>query len=80
MDENKKDFKIRELINYSSSLYYDQGVEFQNKSLQKESSPLIDGLKSLWNEKEIDIIYGLLNHIDDKKDLEKNVYLKNIDF
>jgi len=34
--ENKKDFKIRDLINYSSSLYQDQGFEFENKSLQKE--------------------------------------------
>ena len=48
-------------------------------SLQKEDSPLIEGLKIFWNEKEIDLIYGLLNHIDDKKDLEKNVYLKNIE-
>ena len=50
-----------------------------DNSLQKEDSPLIEGLKIFWNEKEIDLIYGLLNHIDDKKDLEKNVYLKNIE-
>ncbi len=34
--ENKKDFKLRDLINYSSSLYFDQGFEFENKFLQKE--------------------------------------------
>ena len=32
--ENKKDFKIRDLISYSASLYLDQGFEFENKSLQ----------------------------------------------
>ena len=34
--ENKKDFKIRDLINYSSSLYFDQGFELKNKLLQTE--------------------------------------------
>ncbi|WP_435163372.1 glycine--tRNA ligase subunit beta [Candidatus Pelagibacter bacterium nBUS_25] len=34
--ENKKDFKIRDLIIYSSSLYMDQGFEFENKSMQNE--------------------------------------------
>ena len=34
--ENKKDFKIRDLISYSSGLYFDQGFEFENKSLQSE--------------------------------------------
>ena len=34
--ENKKDFKINDLISYSSSLYGDQGFEFQNKFLKKE--------------------------------------------
>ena len=32
--ENKKDFKIRDLISYSAGLYLDQGFEFENKSLQ----------------------------------------------
>ena len=50
-----------------------------DNSLQKNPSPLIDGLKTFWNEKEIDLIYSMLIHIDDKKDLEKNVYLKNIE-
>jgi glycyl-tRNA synthetase beta chain len=34
--ENKKDFKIRDLISYSAGLYLDQGFEFENKSLQNE--------------------------------------------
>ena len=34
--ENKKDFKIRDLIGYASSLYMDQGFEFENKSMQNE--------------------------------------------
>ena len=34
--ENKKDFKIRDLISYTSSLYMDQGFEFENKSMQNE--------------------------------------------
>jgi len=34
--DNKKDFKIRDLISYSSSLYMDQGFEFENKSMQNE--------------------------------------------
>ena len=34
--ENKKDFKIRDLISYSSSLYIDQGFKFENKSMQNE--------------------------------------------
>ena len=44
--ENKKDFKIRDLISYSSSLYLDQGFEFENKSLKKELSDfMMDRLK-----------------------------------
>ena len=44
--ENKKDFKIRDLISYSSSLYLDQGFEFENKFLQKELYDfLMDRLK-----------------------------------
>ena len=36
--ENKKDFKIKDLINYSSSLYLDQGFKIDNQSLQNELS------------------------------------------
>ncbi len=34
--ENKKDLKVNDLFNYSSSLYKDQGHNFTNKDLQKE--------------------------------------------
>ncbi len=52
--ENKKDFKIRDLINYSSSLYYDQGFKFENKFLQKELSDfLMERLKYYMKEENI---------------------------
>jgi len=52
--ENKKDFKIRDLISYSSSLYMDQGFEFKNKSLQKELADfLMDRLKFYMKEEKI---------------------------
>ena len=52
--ENKKDFKIRDLISYSSSLYMDQGFKFENKSLQKELSDfLMDRLKFYMKEEKI---------------------------
>ena len=44
--ENKNHIKIRDLINYSASLYIDQGFTFENKLLQKELSEfLMDRLK-----------------------------------
>ena len=52
--ENKKDFKIRDLISYSASLYLDQGFEFENKSLQIELiSFLTDRLKFYMKEEKI---------------------------
>ena len=52
--ENKKDFKLRDLINYSAGLYYDQGFEFENKSLQKElENFLMDRLKFYMKEEKI---------------------------
>ena len=52
--ENKKDYKIRDLINYSSSLYFDQGFEFENKFLQKELSDfLMERLKYYMKEENI---------------------------
>ncbi|MDA8937080.1 glycine--tRNA ligase subunit beta [Candidatus Pelagibacter sp.] len=64
---NKKDFKIRDLISYSSSLYLDQGFKFENKFLQKDLSEfLMDRLKFYMKEEKIrhDIIQastGFLN-------------------
>ena len=34
--ENKKDFKVNDLLSYSSSLYQDQGHNFTNQDLKKE--------------------------------------------
>ena len=52
--ENKKDFKIRDLISYSSSLYVDQGFKFGNEFLQKELHDfLMDRLKFYMKEENI---------------------------
>ena len=62
--ENKKDFKLRDLISYSSSLYLDQGLELENKYMQKElSNFLIDRLKFYMKEEKIrpDIIQASTN-------------------
>ncbi|MDA9678735.1 glycine--tRNA ligase subunit beta [Candidatus Pelagibacter sp.] len=62
--ENKKDFKIRDLISYSSSLYSDQGFNFENKFLQKELSDFLkDRLKFYMKEEKIrhDIIQASAN-------------------
>ena len=62
--QNKKDFKIRDLISYSSSLYADQGFEFKNKFLQKELSEfLMERLKFFMKEEKIrhDIIHASTN-------------------
>ena len=51
-----------------------------DKSLNKKQSPLIDGLKTLWNDEEIKLVYNMLNHIDSIQDSnEKNMYIKNIE-
>jgi glycyl-tRNA synthetase beta chain len=52
--ENKKDFKIRGLIDYSINLYLEQGYEFSNKYLQKELQEfLMERLKYYLKEKKI---------------------------
>ena len=63
--ENKKDFKIRDLISYSSSLYMEQGFKFGNEFLQKELSDfLMDRLKFYMKEEKIrhDIIQASTNY------------------
>ncbi len=62
--ENKNHIKINDLINYSSSLYIDQGFKFENKHLQKELSEfLMDRLKFYMKEENIrnDIIQASIN-------------------
>jgi glycyl-tRNA synthetase beta chain len=52
--ENKKDFKLRDLISYSAGLYLDQGFEFENKSTQNELvNFLMDRLKFYMKEEKI---------------------------
>tara|TARA_B100001173_G_scaffold224703_1_gene194822 strand:- start:857 stop:2923 length:2067 start_codon:yes stop_codon:yes gene_type:complete len=65
--ENKKDFKIKDLISYSSSLYFDQGLDFKNKFLQKELSDfLMDRLRYYMKEEKIrnDIIIASTNSLN----------------
>ncbi len=62
--ENKNHIKIRDLINYSATLYSDQGFKFENKLLQKELSEfLMDRLKFYMKEENIrnDIIQASIN-------------------
>jgi glycyl-tRNA synthetase beta chain len=64
--ENKKDFKIRDLISYSSSLYLNQGFKFENKFLQKELYEfLMERLKFYMKEEKIrhDIIQASTNSL-----------------
>ena len=52
--ENKKDLKVNDLLNYSSSLYQDQGHSFSNQDLQKELYIFLkDRFKYFMKEKQI---------------------------
>ena len=52
--ENKKDLKVSDLVNYSSSLYRDQDLNFTNKDLQKELFNFLkDRFKYYLKEKQI---------------------------
>mgnify|MGYP001288152641 FL=1 len=52
--ENKKDLKVNDLLNYSSSLYQNQGHEFINKDIQKELYNFLkDRFKYYLKEKQI---------------------------
>ena len=83
--ENEKKIKIRDLINYSCTLYKEQGYEFENKKIQKELGEfIIDRLKNYLKDKQIrlDIIDGFTSSlgIDDLlKIYKKSIFLnKNI--
>ena len=72
--ENKKDFKIKDLISYSSSLYTDQGFEFQNKFLQKELSDfLMERLKFFM--KDQDIRYDIIQASTNSSNLDRSVVI-----
>jgi glycyl-tRNA synthetase beta chain len=52
--DNNKDFKIKDLISYSTSLHRDQGFKLSNDLLQKEFAEfLMDRLKYFMREKKI---------------------------
>tara|TARA_B100000287_G_scaffold248361_1_gene233478 strand:+ start:427 stop:2499 length:2073 start_codon:yes stop_codon:yes gene_type:complete len=52
--ENKKDFRVNDLLVYSSSLYEDQGHSFTNQNLQKELYNFLkDRFKYYMKEKQI---------------------------
>ena len=62
--ENKKEFKLKDLINYSSNLYQEQGFNLSNKTLHKDlTNFLIERLKNYMKEKNIrsDIIEAAIN-------------------
>jgi len=62
--ENKKEFKLKDLINYSSNLYQEQGFDLTNKTLHKDlTNFLIERLKNYMKEKNIrlDIVEASIN-------------------
>ena len=62
--ENGKEFKIRDLINYSTLLYYEQKFEFDTKAIQKDLIEFLnDRLKNYMKEKGIkqDIIEAAIS-------------------
>ena len=62
--ENKKEFKLKDLINYSSNLYQEQGFDLSNKTLHKDlTNFLMERLKNYMKKKNIrsDIIEASIN-------------------
>ncbi|MDA7750436.1 glycine--tRNA ligase subunit beta [Candidatus Pelagibacter sp.] len=87
--DNNKEFKIKDLISYSTSLHRDQGFEISNDLSQKELAEfLMDRLKYYMKEKKIrnDIIeasmssYGIdhMNKIYKKASILNNLITKEI--
>ena len=84
--ENNKEFKIKDLINYSCLLYNEQNLKFEVRIIQKELNDfLMDRLKNYMKEKDIrsDIIdsatlhYGVDNLLKTyKKSLALNKLIK----
>ncbi len=53
---------------------------FNKKDINKNESPLIDNLKTIWDKDEIYIIYKNLNYINDTTDDNlKKAYIKSIE-
>ena len=62
--ENNKEFKLKDLLNYSSNLYKEQGFDFSNKTLHKDLINFFtERLKNYMREKNIrpDIIEASIN-------------------
>jgi glycyl-tRNA synthetase beta chain len=87
--DNNKEFKIKDLISYSTSLHRDQGFEILNDQSQKELAEfLMDRLKYYMKEKKIrnDIIeaslnsYGIdhMNKIYKKASILNNIITKEV--
>ncbi len=82
--DNKKEFKLKDLINYSVSLHREQELKISNEFLQKEMTDfLLDRLKYYMREKKIsaDIIEASINSygIDNiSKIYQKALALNNV--
>ena len=87
--DNNKEFKIKDLISYSTSLHRDQGFDLLNDLSQKELAEfLLDRLKYYMKEKKIrnDIIeasmssYGIdnINKIYNKASTLNNLITKEV--
>jgi len=74
--ENKKDFKLSGLINYSSSLYSDQGFEFENKFLKNELSDFL-GERLKFYMKEEKIRHDIINASTNSLNLDQSVVIFN---
>ena len=80
--ENNKEFKIKDLINYSTLLYHEQGFKFDVKQIQKDLNIFfIDRLKSYMKEKNIrhDIIDSAISthNIDQILKIYNKAYVLN---
>jgi len=80
--DNNKEFKIKDLISYSTSLHRDQGFELSNDLSQKELAEfLMDRLKYYMKEKKIraDIIEAAIssNEIDHMNTIYKKALIFN---
>ena len=65
--ENKKNLKIKDLMNYSLNIYLDQGLNFENKTLQKDTFNFLnDRFRYYLRERNIrhDIIEAVANELD----------------
>ena len=65
--ENKKNLKIKDLMNYSLNIYLDQGFNFENKTLQKDTFNFLnDRFRYYLRERNIrhDIIEAVANELD----------------